>query len=58
MSEDYQRMTTQMNELEDQMALISQMYPGVYTQIAPQQGDLFAKTQDKTYHSFPFLNLA
>ncbi|XWS45377.1 hypothetical protein CRYUN_Cryun15aG0131700 [Craigia yunnanensis] len=32
-------MTTQMNELEDQMALISQMYPGVYTQIAPQQGE-------------------
>ncbi|XVE87266.1 hypothetical protein DITRI_Ditri18aG0103000 [Diplodiscus trichospermus] len=32
-------MTTQMNELEDHMALISQMYPGVYTQIAPQQGE-------------------
>ncbi|XP_022752124.1 homeobox-leucine zipper protein ATHB-40-like [Durio zibethinus] len=33
-------MTTQMNELQDHMALISQMYPGVYTQIVPQQGDL------------------
>ncbi|XWS29320.1 hypothetical protein CRYUN_Cryun24cG0019000 [Craigia yunnanensis] len=32
-------MRTQMNELEDQMALISQMYPCVYTQIAPQQGE-------------------
>ncbi|XVF15715.1 hypothetical protein REPUB_Repub09cG0179600 [Reevesia pubescens] len=32
-------MTTQMNDLEDQMALISQMYPGVYTQIASQQGE-------------------
>ncbi|XWS42022.1 hypothetical protein CRYUN_Cryun17cG0133000 [Craigia yunnanensis] len=32
-------MTTQMNELEDQMALISQLYPGVYTQMAPQQGE-------------------
>ncbi|XP_022741552.1 homeobox-leucine zipper protein ATHB-40-like isoform X2 [Durio zibethinus] len=32
-------MTTQMNELHDQMALISQMYPGVYSQIAPQQGE-------------------
>ncbi|EOX91160.1 hypothetical protein QUC31_002980 [Theobroma cacao] len=29
----------QMNELEDHMALISQMYPGVYTQIAPHQGE-------------------
>ena len=33
-----------MNELEDQMALISQMYPGVYTQMAPQQGNLCAKS--------------
>ncbi|XVF17854.1 hypothetical protein REPUB_Repub10bG0160800 [Reevesia pubescens] len=32
-------MTTQMKELEDQMALISQMFPGVYTQIASQQGE-------------------
>ncbi|KAK8497493.1 hypothetical protein V6N13_053259 [Hibiscus sabdariffa] len=32
-------MATQMNELEEHMALISQMYPGVYTQVAPQQGE-------------------
>ncbi|XVE82667.1 hypothetical protein DITRI_Ditri16bG0024300 [Diplodiscus trichospermus] len=32
-------MTTQMNELQDQMVLISQIYPGVYTQIAPHQGE-------------------
>ncbi|XP_021274505.1 homeobox-leucine zipper protein ATHB-40 [Herrania umbratica] len=29
----------QMNDLEDHMALISQMYPGVYTQISPHQGE-------------------
>ncbi|OMO56859.1 hypothetical protein CCACVL1_26215 [Corchorus capsularis] len=28
-----------MKELEDHMALISQMYPGVYTQMATQQGE-------------------
>ncbi|OMO84308.1 hypothetical protein COLO4_22122 [Corchorus olitorius] len=32
-------MTTPMKELEDHMALISQMYPGVYTQMATQQGE-------------------
>ncbi|KAK8716732.1 hypothetical protein V6N13_044034 [Hibiscus sabdariffa] len=31
-------MTTQTKELEDHMAIISQMYPGLYTQVAPQQG--------------------
>ncbi|KAK9039675.1 hypothetical protein V6N11_014869 [Hibiscus sabdariffa] len=30
-------MTTQMNEHEDQMDLISQIYPGLYTQIEAQQ---------------------
>ncbi|XVF61999.1 hypothetical protein PTKIN_Ptkin08bG0181200 [Pterospermum kingtungense] len=30
-------MTTQMNEFQDEMALISQMYPGVL--VAPQQGE-------------------
>ncbi|GMI86415.1 homeobox protein 21, homeobox-2 [Hibiscus trionum] len=32
-------MATQMKELEEHMALISQMYPGVYTQVAPHQGE-------------------
>ncbi|KAL4367443.1 hypothetical protein GQ457_05G012960 [Hibiscus cannabinus] len=32
-------MATQMKELEEHMALISQMYPGVYTHVAPQQGE-------------------
>lgn len=35
-------MTTQVNEFhQDQIALISQMYPGVYTQIAPHQGMVY-----------------
>ncbi|XP_039012486.1 homeobox-leucine zipper protein ATHB-40-like [Hibiscus syriacus] len=32
-------MTTQTKELEDHIALISQMYPGLYTQVAPQEGE-------------------
>ncbi|GMP28265.1 hypothetical protein CsSME_00003887 [Camellia sinensis var. sinensis] len=32
-------MTTSMNpQVEDQMVLISQFYPGIYTQLVPQQG--------------------
>ncbi|MBA0608283.1 hypothetical protein Godav_020521 [Gossypium davidsonii] len=33
-------MTTQMKGLEDPMALITQMYPCIYTQVAPQQGEI------------------
>ncbi|KAI8032529.1 Homeobox-leucine zipper protein ATHB-21 [Camellia lanceoleosa] len=33
-------MTTSMNpQVEDQMVLISQFYPGIYTQLVPQQGE-------------------
>ncbi|XAR73894.1 hypothetical protein NMG60_11008014 [Bertholletia excelsa] len=32
-------MTTGMNQAEDQMALISQFYPGMYSQLVPQQGE-------------------
>ncbi|TYH44709.1 hypothetical protein ES332_D11G213500v1 [Gossypium tomentosum] len=39
MSQDYEMMTSQMNEHEDHIALISQIYPGFYTQIATHQGE-------------------
>lgn len=39
MSQVYEVMTSQMSEHEDHVALISQIYPGFYTQIATHQGN-------------------
>ncbi|KAE8715692.1 Homeobox-leucine zipper protein ATHB-40 [Hibiscus syriacus] len=40
-------MTSQMKELEDHMALISQMYSGLCTQVAPQQGETKPRRRQK-----------
>ncbi|GMI68130.1 homeobox protein 21, homeobox-2 [Hibiscus trionum] len=40
-------MTTQTKELEDHMALISQMYPGLYTHVVPQQDKSKARRRQR-----------